>query len=159
MFGEMERSFRIEPAKNGFVVHTYEVVEGPPSALEAELGYNIGREIVDAGGEPPRIVDRVRSYPVTYVCTTLDEVIERLKNHFSPMDSSFLEQKHIVLGRVTWGRDEFGDYWSAPFRDAKTGKGGLTGSYYDIDGDERRSREEQEAELKLYGAGTEQGKG
>ena len=72
------------------------------------------------------------------------------------MGTSFLEQEHIVLGEVKWGHDEFGDYWSARFRDTKTGKGGLTGNYYDIEGDSRPPREDQEAEIKLYGTDTEQ---
>ena len=60
---------------------------------------------------------------------------------------SFLETGEFFIKDIVWGKDEYGDYWSAPFFDKKTGlQKGMTGTFYDIENNGmRESKEDQES--------------
>lgn len=67
---------------------------------------------------------------------------------------SFLDSDKYKLGEITWGADDCGDFWFAPFFDRQTGKQqGITGTYYSTGySGMRPTKEDQEAELKSFAA-------
>lgn len=68
--------------------------------------------------------------------------------------SSFLNSNKYKLGEITWGADDCGDFWSAPFFDRQTEElQGTTGTYYSTGySGMRPAKEDQEAELQSFAA-------
>lgn len=64
---------------------------------------------------------------------------------------SFLCNPDVIITDIKWLEDDFGSYWTGKFHNKSTGQRGVTGSYYDLSKDGKRSsREEQEEEIKSF---------